>query len=152
MGFSNVETYIQSGNVIFDHNSDQIGLLKNEIEQHLLANLEFEVPSFVRTHDQLDTLTKTWPFTHDHGVKGDTLYVSFLSEPPTSEVAEAIHELSSEVEEFSVVSNNVFWLYHRDKGRSKVTNSKVERVVGQPSTRRNMNTIKKIVRKFANRS
>ena len=81
LGFTNVETFIASGNVIFDARSSKS--LETKIEKHLLKSLGYEVKTFVRSVPELAAIAKYQPFSADEiEVETHTLYVAFLAEPP----------------------------------------------------------------------
>src|SRR6267143_6677915 len=62
IGFSNVETFIASGNVIFDSPSKDGPALERKIEKHLQATLGYEVKTFVRTVSEMAAVANYKPF------------------------------------------------------------------------------------------
>lgn len=147
MGFANVATYIQSGNVIFETDEPQPhSQLEQSIETHLKQTFGFDVPTMLRTAEQLTELATHAPFDDIDWGSNPTLYVSFLKTEPTAENVQKLLALSNEIEMFSIEGKHVFWLWRRDQGDGKVTNSRLERLLKVPATRRNISTIQKIAK------
>ena len=62
LGTSNVETFIASGNVIFDSEADDPRVLERKIEDHLQESLGYEVATFVRSTSELAGIARYRPF------------------------------------------------------------------------------------------
>ncbi|MBN2499540.1 MAG: DUF1697 domain-containing protein [Anaerolineales bacterium] len=147
-GFINVDTYLQSGNVIFQTDETNIPEMEARVEAKLHATLGYEVPTFIRTRAAVIALAKHQPFGDVSLKDGTTLYVSFLRDKLAEDLQQAMHALSSEIDEFRVYTNHVFWLYHRPLGESGYINADIEKTLGGPATRRNTNTLRRIVKKY----
>jgi len=148
LGFSQVETYIQSGNLLFespDTNTDQ---LEREIEAQLEKAFDFQVPAFVRTGAELLEIAEYWPFQEAGREDGSVLYISFLREEPSEELQRELVSSSNEIDEFRVRGRQVFWLSRRYLGKSTFTNAMIEKTLSTQATRRNANTVRKIVKKY----
>lgn len=96
LGYADVQTLIASGNVIFSSDSEDSSALQAEIETHLLAELGYEVATFIRTHEELAavvSLTDDLPPTaFDSESDEDPVgacYVVFLATLPTPTSAHA---------------------------------------------------------------
>src|SRR5712671_5083248 len=70
MGFSNVETFIASGNVIFDSKSKNTKALESKIEQGLEPSLGYAVTTFIRSVSELADVARYQPFA-DCGAEGN---------------------------------------------------------------------------------
>ena len=55
MGFVDVRSYIQTGNIFFETIETSRASLTRKIEQHLCVALGYEVPTFLRTFSEVDT-------------------------------------------------------------------------------------------------
>src|SRR5262245_13142239 len=83
LGFSNVESFIASGNILFDSRSKRMPALERQIADHLHASLGYEVATFVRTLPELMEIAEFKPFPDaDLNGAGNALYIGFVSEPP----------------------------------------------------------------------
>jgi len=80
-GQTNVETFIASGNVIFDSKSRSIPALTRMLEAALQKALKYDVDTFIRTMSDVARIARYRPF----GDSGGTLYVGFLSGQPARE-------------------------------------------------------------------
>ncbi len=145
LGFSNVETFIASGNVIFEARKADAQALECEIEAGLKESLGFEVPTFVRTAAELAEVDGHRPFELS---ENDALYIAFLRSLPTGEIASRIVNLRTEFDEFHVHGREIYWLCRTKISDSKVTGAILERAAGMPATSRNSTTIRKLAAKY----
>lgn len=147
LGFADVQTYIQSGNVLFTSSDLDSVSLEQQIETKLEMALGYAVPTFLRHETELIDIANHKPFA-DRLAAGDTMYISFLHDTPGATKQQALTALSTEVDIFHIYHNQVYWLYRRSLGESGFTNASIEKILGTPATRRNSNTIHKIVAKY----
>ena len=149
LGFANVETFIASGNVIFDTKSTNTKSLESKIEKHLEKSLGYEVTTFVRSLTELDAIARYQPFSEDElTAEGNTLYIAFVRDKPGNEVAKKLESLSSAIDAFHVHEREVYWLYRRNNGESKYYGAALEKGVVMQATLRNVNTIKRLATKY----
>jgi uncharacterized protein (DUF1697 family) len=87
LGFSNVETFIASGNVIFDSTSKSSRSLEKKIETCLLQSLGYEVTTFVRSVPEVVNISVYKPF-QDSELAVHTLYIGFMGEEPQRKARE----------------------------------------------------------------
>ena len=78
LGFANVETFIASGNVIFETTAKNTRTLEKKIEQQLRAALGYEVATFIRTEAELAAIAQYQPFTTALLKTAQALNVAFL--------------------------------------------------------------------------
>jgi len=148
LGLSNVQTYIQSGNVIFETADTDIAALERKIEERLQAELGYQVPTLIRTGRELAYIADYKPFPESKFTEGSAVYISFLKEVPAQELQGQLLDLSSRIDEFHIHERQVYWLAHKNLGKSTFTNSKLERVLKTQATRRNSTTVHKLAAKF----
>src|SRR5271167_1111568 len=91
--FSNVETFIASGNVIFETKSAADQKLEQKIEKHLEAALGYAVGTFVRSIEEIRAVSEYQPFSK----KGLVLNVAFIRQPLTASVVEQVMGFRTEV-------------------------------------------------------
>lgn len=86
LGFKNVKTFIQSGNVLFDASSKNSKTVEKKIEDGLKKSLDYEVRTTVRTIEQIKELIELDPFKKFSKLssKEAKFYVSFLYDEPES--------------------------------------------------------------------
>lgn len=148
MGCSNVETFIASGNVIFDSKSKNTKALENKIERELRAGLGYEVATFIRSVSDLAVVARYQAFP-DLDADGNTLYIGFVADTPGTEALQRVLSLTTAVDAFQVSGREVYWLYRRGLGESTVSAAKLEKMLGMPMTLRNSNTVKRIAAKYS---
>ena len=162
LGLEGVDTFLASGNVIFDAPgegaSDHPGgeapraatlrQFEHRIETGLAEALGFEVATFVRSLEDLESLLDA-DVAAAAGDEGYTPYVSFLRDGPGPDVAEALDALATEDDRFHLIGRHVFWL--RRGGISDSTITRRERDAaygGAERTRRKLTTVRRLVEKF----
>ena len=144
LGYTDVWTYINSGNVVFDASGSR-AKLESSIGDALEADLGFEVTTFVRSAAELRKVLKVDPFTLD---EGDTYFVTFLTAPPSKEVAAELEAASNDFDTLQVHGRDVHW---RMRGKSTDTTlaKKTWNLVGvNGSTSRNITMLRKLVAKI----
>jgi uncharacterized protein (DUF1697 family) len=150
LGFKNVETFIASGNVIFDTKTTNVKSLEAKIEKHLQKALGYEVATFLRTVDDLVRISKHQPFDEDDlNADGNTLFVCFLPDQPTKEAANNLLSRATAIDAFHVNEREVYWLYRRNNGESKFYGPPLEKCLSLPTTVRNVNTVRRLAKKYS---
>jgi uncharacterized protein (DUF1697 family) len=146
LGFSNVETFIASGNVIFD--APEGDVLEPEIEAQLREALGYEVATFVRSVGELAQVASYNPFGPLDPEDGFTLSVAFLAEQPDEEGVARLMARETEIDAFRVEGREVYWLCRGRISDSAFSGAILERTVGAPATVRNVTTIRKLAAKY----
>jgi len=143
-GLESVQTYIQSGNVIFESDEDDTVVLENRIASQVENFTGFKTQLFVRTIREVQSIAKKSPFT----AKADeTVHVAFLKEKPDKKKQESLLSFRSDADDFAVKGREVYNLrYEREK--SIFSNNFIEKILKMPGTTRNMTVIKKIAEKY----
>jgi uncharacterized protein (DUF1697 family) len=150
LGLSNVETFIASGNVLFDSPSKSGPALEKKIENHLKAALGYEVATFVRTAAEVCEAAAHEPFPASamkapyHG-----LYVSFLRDAPAAAAKRALEALRSPSDDFHIHARELYWLSRLPFGESKIGGGVLEKTLGLPATMRSVTTVRKLAAKCA---
>ena len=143
-GFKNIVTYIQSGNIAFDHAETDGVVLAAKIEAKLLKSLGYEVKTFLRTGPELEGVISNNPFK-DHE-EDMALHVSFLSGVPAAEAVEQMQELQTEWEQFRFSGMEVYILVRKGAyGETKFSNTFLEKKLKLAATTRNWATVNKML-------
>ena len=149
LGFANVETFIASGNVIFDAKTTNTKSLESKIEKHLAKSLGYEVTTFVRSVAELATISAYKPFSEEElNAEGNTLFIAFVADKPSAAVAGKLEAFSSAIDAFHVNEREVYWLYRRNNGESKFYGAPLEKTMGKQATVRNSNTVRRLAKKY----
>lgn len=141
LGFTDVETFIASGNVIFSSARKDQAKLEREIEAGLETDLGYRVDTFIRTVEEVVALSayKSFPKTRIEAARNH--YVGFLAAPVTKEGQRAFDALASDLEAFHTTGREWFWLTFSGPGESVISNGSIEKALKVRSTVRGMNTI-----------
>lgn len=143
-GLENVQTYIQTGNVIFETKDGNAALLEEQIERQLEKASGKRIQLFVRTMREVAAMVKDCPFDP----KGDeTVHVSILDEKPKKKNVDDLMSLRSEADDFFVKGREAY-NFRRDRKRSIFSNSLMEKTLSVAATTRNLNTIVKLAEKY----
>jgi uncharacterized protein (DUF1697 family) len=150
LGFSNVETFIASGNVIFDSTSRSARSLEKRIESHLRETLGYEVATFIRTTSELATVGEYKPFPDGElRAEGHVLYVGFLAEEPDDEAKRKVLSLATDFDDFHIRGRELYWLCRKRMSESEVSGAMLAKALGAQTTLRNSTTVKKIAAKYS---
>ena len=145
LGFSAVETFIASGNVIFDARTKNATALERRIERHLHESLGYEVATFLRTPAELaaTALHPAFPGSGAGGA-GYPLYVAFTRAPVSAEAEQTLLGLRTDIDDFHVKGREIFWACRKSISQSPFTGSRLEKIIGMPATMRNVTTVRKL--------
>jgi uncharacterized protein (DUF1697 family) len=146
--FKNVETFIASGNAIFEAPEQDIATLEGRIERWLAAALHYEVEVFIRTPPELAKALADNPFD-DPGV---SLHMGFLKQAPSAENEKKLLQLATPNDRFHVEGREFWWRTETRFSDSKVPGTALVRALGMSTTMRNVTTIRKLVTKYAGRA
>ena len=150
MGFSNVETFIASGNVIFEAPGTNTKQLEQKIETSLHEALGYEVATFIRTTAEVAEMARYQPFSASELEEvGNMLYIAFLADTPGDEAQQKLQSFTTEVDEFFVNNREVYWLCRKKISESNFSGALLEKTLGMPATLCNSNTVKRIASKYA---
>lgn len=143
LGFEQVETYIQSGNVVFTATEAE-GAVRRRIEQQIEAVFGFTVPTAVRSAADFERIVALCPFAADALAEGDSLNVALLVEPPLQDGIEQVLATPGGPDECAIVGHEVYVLCRQGVRNTVYTNNFLEKKLGVPATMRNWQTITKL--------
>jgi uncharacterized protein (DUF1697 family) len=143
IGLLNVETYIQSGNAVFQSQETNASLLANKISAAIKKRRGFEPQVLLLEPEEIEKAVGSNPFPEAES-EPKTLHVHFLASVPRYPDFDALESIKSERERFAL-KDSVFYLHAPDGiGRSKLA-ANAEKVLGVPVTSRNWRTVCKIM-------
>ena len=145
LGASNVETFIASGNVIFETRSRGGRALEARIEAHLRSSLGYDVATFLRTLEELQAIAQHPAFDPDDVAAG-TVMVTFVGSPVSGPADAAVAAARTANDDFHVNGREIYWL--RRNRDSPFTGNRLEKAIGMPGTMRNMNTVHRLIAKY----
>ncbi|HWN99785.1 MAG TPA: DUF1697 domain-containing protein [Blastocatellia bacterium] len=150
LGFSKVETFIASGNVIFDSSSRNTKSLEKKVEAHLQDSLGYEVATFIRSIAELQAVARYMPFSEaELKVETNSLYVAFLAGEPGDKATQKLMSFMTEFDDFHVSGREAYWLCRTMLRESAFSMARLEKTLGMKATFRNSTTLKKLAAKYS---
>ena len=140
MGYGAAQTYIQSGNVVFQAEDDEQPL-RQRIERQIEATFGFPVTVALRASDEMALITAQSPYPPDALAEDESLYAALLAETPSPEGIGRLLATDTAPDEFRLIGREVYLLYRRTMRDTKLTNALLEKKLGVAATSRNWRTI-----------
>ena len=142
--FENIETYIQSGNIIFKSSEDSEEI-SQQISGYIYKEYKFQVPVISKTLSDWTLIIENNPFIKDTKIALKSLYVTFLSDFPTEENIEILKSYKFDSEKYFIDGTIIYSVYPNGAGRTKMTNNFFENKLKVSATSRNWNTVHKLL-------
>lgn len=144
LGMEDVETYIQSGNIIFRSNEEHTSTLNERISKAILDTFGHYVPVFTLSADELLQTINANPFAQVEDVDITKLHVTVLSDIPDPKALSAL--LSGNYGEDSLAAMNraIYVQCPNGYGRTKLNNNFLEKRLNVSATTRNWKTTLKL--------
>jgi uncharacterized protein (DUF1697 family) len=150
MGFSEVETFIASGNVIFSTPEADASALERRIETNLQRSLGYAVATFVRSIDEVHGIARYQPFPPDRPEdEKSTVYVIMLTRVPTPAARRQLAAFESETDAFAVKGREIYWRCRGSLLDSPFSGARLEGADETAATMRNRNTLVRLAEKYA---
>jgi uncharacterized protein (DUF1697 family) len=143
-GCSNLQTYIQSGNVVFCAAPGELPRLPGLIRGRIAERFGIQVPVVMRTAEQMRKIVRNNPFLKA-GVSESELHVLFLADLPDRRRVESLDPQRSPPDEFVVRGQEVYLRLKNGAAESKLTNSYFDSKLATTSTGRNWRTVTKLL-------
>ncbi len=148
LGFTSVETFLASGNVIFESLTSERVALRRQIEDHLLEYLGYPVAPFLRTLEEVAAIARYEPFPEAEMVSAGAFNVAFLAEPLSEEAEGKLAELRTDIDRFHSQGCEVYWLCAKKQSESKFSNAVFERKLGVEATFRGSRTVASLAARY----
>ncbi len=142
LGLENVQTYLQSGNVVFSTDRKDTEALAREIESAIEKTVGFPARVILRTKADLKKIVAKNPFGGDR--EPGKLLVQFLS-GDLSAAGKAMLEKHPGPEEIRIAGRDVYIYFPNGSGQSKLAAQLTEKKLGAAPTGRNWNTVTKLL-------
>ena len=144
VGLKNVQTYIQSGNIIFDYKPANPEKIADIISKCIKGKYEFDVPAIVITPSDIQNVIENNPWKDEDKKDTERIYVTFLSANPSRENLSKLSTVQYDNEEFIINKNIVYFYAGSGYGRAKMNNNFFEKKLNVFATTRNWRTILKL--------
>lgn len=147
LGFKNVTTYLNSGNVIFTSNIQDENTITNTIHKMIEEKFKLDIPVFIIEASKLKELLENQP--EWWGTASKEIYdnIIFIIPPTTyEEVYKALGEPKQELEKIKEYKNNIFWSYSlKDYRKTNWWAKTANTSISQSITIRTANTMRKVL-------
>ena len=144
LGFEDVKTYIQSGNVVFKAATTDNARLANKIEKKLLSAFGLPVPVIVRTPAELQKVIQNNLFLKEAGMDSSKLHVSFLSGSPEKTVLKSLNTIAAGPDRVRWNEKEIYLHCPNGYGETKLSNGALEKALSVQATTRNWKTVTKL--------
>ena len=149
LGFTNVETFIASGNVIFDSPSRSTRALERKIEASLELTLGYAVATFIRSTSELAEVAGYKPFPDvELNAAGNSLFIGFMASNPGNAAKERLLLLATKFDDFHLHGRELYWLRRTKFSESEISGAMLAKTLGMPATLRNSTTVKRLAAKY----
>jgi uncharacterized protein (DUF1697 family) len=143
LGWRDVATYIQSGNVVFTAKGKP-GALEKALEDAVARCFGFDSPVIVRTAAQWAHYPPANPFPKAARDEPNRLMLLLSKAPPAEGAEDVVQARAVAGERVRRAADALWFHYPEGAGTSKLTPSMIDRAVGSPATARNFNTVLKL--------
>ncbi len=144
LGFTDVKSYINSGNIIFETAENNDNLLSAKIKKAIAETFSFDIQVMTRTISEIENLVENNPFAGQFNNDKD-LHVFFLDEDLSYEKRELLLAQANENEMFAFMPRTIFCLLQISILDSIVGKSFIDRKLKIAATARNWRTVNKIL-------
>jgi uncharacterized protein (DUF1697 family) len=144
LGFEDVVTYVQSGNVVFKSPKNTSADLSRKIEEMLLRRFSMSVPVIVRTAEEVGEVLRNNPFLKERGTDVSKLHVTFLSHTPQKAAIRGLDAIAAGVDQFHYCGQEIYLHCPNGFGGTKLSINAFEKVLAVGATTRNWNTVNKL--------
>ncbi|MDI9258497.1 DUF1697 domain-containing protein [Flavobacterium sedimenticola] len=148
VGFLNVRTYIQSGNVFVSSDEHDANKVANQIREAIQQSFGYEVPVLIIGKEDLQACLERNRFLDEEGVDLKKLYVSFISTEVPDQMVTQLNLNFIEPDKIQLDGRRIYLKYHSSPANTKLDNKWIEKSMNVISTTRNWNTVNTLLKMF----
>lgn len=147
LGLANVETFIASGNVVFEA-AEGAEALERRIEAKLREELGYLVATFIRTDAEVARIAAYVPFAEEVMERAQALNIAFMASPLDEESTQKLMALRTEIDDFHTHERELYWVCKKKQSESTFSNAVFEKALKRQATFRGANTIQRMAAKY----
>jgi uncharacterized protein (DUF1697 family) len=151
MGFQNVETYIQTGNVFVDSEDDNAASVGFKIKQEISKVFGHDVPVVMVSKSDLELCFKNNPFLKEKECDTKKLYVAFISKELSPLAINDLKMSNFKPDEAAIDASRIYIKYAVGAGKTKLDQKYIEKKINVTATIRNWNTVTTLLSMFENK-
>jgi uncharacterized protein (DUF1697 family) len=148
LGFSDVETFIASGNIVFRTRTKRTKVLERKIEKNLREAFGFDVEVFVRTAAELAAIEDYDPFAEAKVNALTVRNIVFLKDTLDQKLKKKVEALKTDTDKFRVRGREIHWLRRRKGESLPFSTVPLQKILDRPFTIRAFNTISRMVERY----
>ena len=148
IGFTNVRTYLQSGNVFVDSEEESASKVGFMIKQEIFKVFGHEVPIIVITKEDLELCFKNSPYLKEKDIDTKKLYVAFVSTELKKENINDLKISQFKPDEASIDGSRIFIKYAVGAGKTRLEGKYIEKKLNVIVTMRNWNTVTNLLKMY----
>jgi uncharacterized protein (DUF1697 family) len=145
MKLRGAQTYVQSGNVVFQATERDTTLLVKRIQDGIEKRFRFRPDVFLRTCSELKGVISRNPFAKRRGIEPRKFLVYFLASRPGPEARKQLRMIKTEPEELVLGEKELYGYFPNGIARPKLSWSNVAKILKSPATGRNWNSVSKLL-------
>lgn len=142
IGLQNVTTYIQSGNIIFQHENINNSIISEKISKVILDKYGFDVLVVTLNKNELIEINSKNPFLNEDI---DKIHITFLSDIPSKNNIEKINLINVEPDKFTIIDKAIYIFYTDKYSKTKLVTNFFESKLKIKVTDRNIKTVNKLI-------
>lgn len=140
-----VQSFLQSGNVLFRTDAKDEDALKNRLEKSIQQRFGFSSDVILRTTAELKNVIAKNPFAKRRDIEPAKLLVTFLATDPGEAARKQVREIKTAPEDLRIQGREIYTYYPNGMARPKVPWAAIERIIKTSGTGRNWNTVTKLL-------
>ncbi len=145
LGYTNVRTFISTGNVVFDTSVRATPAMVRAIEKQLESALKMRIDTFVRSEVELHAVVRHKAFDFDTLHAAKEMHVGFLTDPLASHAIERLMALRTPLDQFHVNQREIYWLCRARRNASDFSSEAFAKALHVPATFRPLTTLLRLL-------
>jgi uncharacterized protein (DUF1697 family) len=141
LGYKEVRTYINSGNVIFRGGKMSTSNLSRKLEKEIEGTFGFSVPVLTKTAEEIAQAVQCNPFVKDKAIDPTKLHVTFLWQAPAANDLKKLEALVGAHDRYCCLNSEVYLYCPNGYSETKLANNTIEKLLGSGATTRNWKTV-----------
>jgi uncharacterized protein (DUF1697 family) len=145
LGYTDAETYIQSGNIVFTCHNGNIDDISSGIRKAILSDFNLNIAVITRTSDEMEKIISANPFLREPGFDPSKMAVLFLELKPTDEQILKVAGIDYPPDKFHINDSEIYIYCPNGFGKTKIYTNFFEAKMKVTGTARNWRTVNKLV-------
>ena len=140
VGLRNVQTYVQSGNIVFSSGAGALKLVRT-LKALIDAQTRLPVTVVVRSASEMAKIVAGNPFLKQKGLDITKLHVTFLAKAPSKPAPEKLDALAGTRDQYRLAKQEIYLHCPINYGQTSLSNTAIEKVLSVGATTRNWKTV-----------